>query len=83
MTAHQYIMENCQDLGLKYIKGLSADMDDLLTEGGQKTAKDFFHYVYWSIKHDVYETIRNNATPPKHRPVHSVMTNRQEKTEML
>ena len=80
VTAHQYIMENCQDLDLKYIKGLSADMDDLLTEGGQKTAKDFFHYVCWSIKHDVYETIRNNAIPPKHRPVHSAMTNREEKS---
>lgn len=32
VTAHKYIEENCQDLGMKYIKGLSADMDDLLTE---------------------------------------------------
>lgn len=45
VTAHQYIMDNCQDLGLKYIKGLSADMDDLLTEDGRKNAKEFFDYV--------------------------------------
>ena len=36
VTAHRYIQDNCCDLGLKYIKGLSADMDDLTTEKGQK-----------------------------------------------
>ena len=30
MMAHKYIQENHQDLGMKYIKGLSADMDNLL-----------------------------------------------------
>ena len=29
MTAHRYIQDNCSDLGLRYIPGLSADMDDL------------------------------------------------------
>ena len=29
ITAHRYIEENCYDLGLKYITGLSADMDGL------------------------------------------------------
>ena len=42
VTAHRYVQDNCADLGLRYIKGLSADMDDLLTEKGQKEAKDFF-----------------------------------------
>ena len=41
VTAHKYIQENCQDLGMKYIKGLSADMDDLLTENGKKLQKSF------------------------------------------
>mgnify|MGYP002508131816 FL=1 len=36
VTAHKYIQDNCQEMGLKYIKGLSADMDDLLKEKGQK-----------------------------------------------
>ena len=35
ITAHRYIQDNCGDLGLRYIKGLSADMDDLTTEKGQ------------------------------------------------
>ena len=45
MTAHRYVQDNCGDLGLKFIKGLSADMDDLLTEKGQKEAKDFFDFL--------------------------------------
>lgn len=55
VTAHRYIEDNCYDLGLKYIRGLSADMDDLLTEKGQKEAMDFFRYVCWSVKNDLYE----------------------------
>ena len=42
VTAHRYIQDNCGDLGLKYIRGLSADMDDLLKEKGQKEAEAFF-----------------------------------------
>ena len=55
VTAHRYVQDNCADLGLKYIKGLSADMDDLLTEKGQKEAKNFFEYLCWCVEHDYYE----------------------------
>jgi NAD(P)H-dependent FMN reductase len=41
VTAHRYVQDNCADLGLQYIRGLSADMDDLLTDKGQKEARDF------------------------------------------
>lgn len=34
VTAHRYVEENCVDLGLKVVRGLSADMDDLLTQQG-------------------------------------------------
>ncbi len=80
VTAHQYIMDNCQDLGLKYIKGLSADMEDLLTEAGQKNAREFFEYVCWCVKHDVYETIRNHVMPPKHCPISSIEWTEEEKS---
>ncbi len=70
VTAHRYIMENCQDMGMKYIQGLSADMDDLLEEKGQKEALEFFHYVLWSMKHDSYEPLPEKAPEPKHLPVH-------------
>ena len=55
ITAHRYVQDNCADLGLKYIKGLSADMDDLLTEKGQKEAKDFFEYLCWSVERNFCE----------------------------
>ena len=55
ITAHRYVQDNCGDLGLKYIKGLSADMDDLLTEKGRKEAKDFFQFLCWSVEHNHYE----------------------------
>ena len=57
MTAHRFIQDNCGDLGMKYIRGLSADMDDLLTEKGQKEAKEFFEYLLWSVRQDLYEPI--------------------------
>ena len=48
-TAHQFIEDNCADLGLRYIRGLSADMEDLLTEKGREEAVTFFRFVLWSV----------------------------------
>ncbi|SCG84317.1 iron-sulfur flavoprotein [Proteiniborus sp. DW1] len=79
VTAHKYIQDNCQDLGMKYIKGLSADMDDLLTENGRKEAKKFFEYVCWSIEHDIYETIPNYTVTAKYLPVSAVTSSQDEK----
>ncbi len=45
ITAHTFIEENCEDLGMRVIKGLSADMEDLLSKKGQKEARAFFHRV--------------------------------------
>ena len=50
MTAHRFIQDNCDDLGLKSLEGLSADMDDLTTEKGRKEAVDFFSHVLWSME---------------------------------
>ena len=66
VTAHRYIEDNCYDLGLKYVRGLSADMDDLLCEKGQKEAKDFFAYVSFCVKENLYEKRKvptNEFTP--------------------
>lgn len=54
-TAHQFIEDYCVDMGMKYVKGLSADMDDLLTEKGQKECRDFFEYIMFCIKNDIYK----------------------------
>ena len=56
MTAHKYIEDNCRDLGLRYIKGLSADMDDLLTEEGRDVAEKFFDHFLWAMENKLYET---------------------------
>lgn len=56
MTAHRYIQDNCADLGLRYIHGLSADMDDLTKKKGQKEAEDFLAYLCWSVEQGVYES---------------------------
>ena len=69
VTAHRYVQDNCADLGLKYIKGLSADMDDLLSEKGQKEAKDFFAYLCWSMENDYYEAPSAPVSTYAHRPV--------------
>ena len=50
VTAHKYIEDNCYDMGFRYLKGLSADMDDLSTEKGQKEAEEFFRLVLWQIE---------------------------------
>ena len=72
ITAHRYIQENCGDLGLKYIPGLSADMDDLLTEKGQQDARAFFDYVCWSMDHNIFEPAAAPMPKPAHIPVTAV-----------
>ena len=62
ITAHRYIQDNCADLGLKYIKGLSADMDDLLTDKGQKEAEDFFRYLLWCAEKNICEPVTTPVT---------------------
>jgi len=69
VTAHRYIQDNCQDLGMKFIRGLSADMDDLLTPNGQKEAEDFFSHVLWCMQNDHYEPLPKPLQPAKHMPV--------------
>ena len=49
VTAHRYIEDNCHDLGLRYLRGLSADMEDLTTKKGQQEAKSFFASLLWNI----------------------------------
>ena len=69
VTAHRYVQDNCADLGLQYIKGLSADMDDLLTEKGQKEVKDFFAYLCWSVANGYCETPSATASTFAKQPV--------------
>ena len=79
ITAHRYIQDNCGDLGLKYIKGLSADMDDLTTQKGQQEAEDFFRYVLWSMEQDLYEPAAAPLPPAAYKEVEVPVCN-EEKT---
>ncbi len=68
VTAHAYIRDNCFDLGLKYLGGLSADMDDLLKERGREEAEAFWKLVRFRAQNDVYEPFP--TTRPKPRPAY-------------
>ena len=67
VTAHRYVEENCLDLGLKVVRGLSADMDDLLTEKGQREARNFFEQLLFSCVHGLFVT--PSAKAPKREKV--------------
>ena len=63
VTAHEYIRLNCADLGLKYLRGLSADMEDLLTEKGQGEARAFFARILWAMERGIDETLPGTEAP--------------------
>ena len=61
VTAHRFVRDNCDDLGLVYLDGLSADMEDLLKPAGRKDAEDFFRHVLWCAE--------NGVSLPPHYPI--------------
>ena len=67
ITAHKYIEENAIDLDMKYVRGLSADMEDLLTDVGKNDAKKFFERFLFAVENDFYtrktERIAYTHTP--------------------
>ena len=71
-TAHEFIRQNCLDLRLKYVRGLSADMEDLLKKKGQKEALDFFLHVIWSVENDVFETAFASSQERKNNRIASI-----------
>ena len=56
VTAHRYVEENCFDLGLKPVRGLSADMDDLLTEKGREEARMYFEQLMFRCEQGLFVT---------------------------
>ena len=55
MTAHRYIEDNCHDLDMKVIKGLSLDMEDLTKKSGQESTINFFKFVKNSVLNNIFE----------------------------
>ena len=63
VTAHRYIEDNCQDMGLRVIHGLSADMEDLLTQQGRRDAVAFMKYACFCVENGVYARAGSQAAP--------------------
>ncbi len=74
VTAHRFIQDNCEDMGMKYIRGLSADMDDLTLKKGQKELTDFFRHFCWCVENNVFEPVF-----PKARKTDSVKVTLNQK----
>lgn len=53
VTAHRYIEENCADMGMRVLRGFSADMNDLLTKEGQLQVITYWNYM----KHIIVQEI--------------------------
>lgn len=74
ITAHKYIQNNCQEMGMNFIRGLSADMEDLTTKKGQKQATDFWNHFCWCVEKEYFEPVYvrpvtlalHQATVPAH-----------------
>ena len=58
VTAHHYVRDNCLDMGMKVLTGLSADMDDLLCDKGRAQAEAFFARVCFEMGHAMHEPDR-------------------------
>lgn len=69
VTAHRYIQDNVQEMGMHYIRGLSADMDDLPTAQGQENAKKFWEHFQFCVEQHMYEPCYLKNTPPIHKAV--------------
>lgn len=67
VTAHRFIQDNCDDMGLRYVRGLSADMEDLLTARGREEALAFFRHVLWNVEKGYRESV--GQRPPQEEPV--------------
>lgn len=69
ITAHRYIEDNCRDMGLIYLGGLSADMEDLISEKGRKDAREFWRYILWKVNNREFDPACE-ALPPAPMPVY-------------
>ena len=54
MTAHRYVEENCNDLGMKVLPGISLKNGDLLTKKGQLDVIKFWNYIRHCVAEDEY-----------------------------
>ncbi len=80
VTAHRYIQDNVQEMGMQFIRGLSADMKDLPTKKGQEEARKYWEHFHWCVKKGIFEPCYLKNTVPVHMPV-EVPTNSIKKSD--
>lgn len=63
VTAHRFIEDNSRDMGMRVLRGFSADRKDLLTKTGQLQVITYWNYVKHIIMQEasLYENIKENA----------------------
>ena len=69
VTAHRYIQDNTQEMGMHFIRGLSADMDDLTTEKGRAEAENWWKHLLWSVEKGYFEPYFPAGKPTPSVPV--------------
>lgn len=69
VTAHKYVEDNMLEMGARVIKGLSADMDDLLTNNGKKEAEQFLERVLFSMENGIYTQCEGYTPTAAHKPL--------------
>ncbi|MBQ6843612.1 MAG: NAD(P)H-dependent oxidoreductase [Agathobacter sp.] len=83
VTAHRYIQDNVQEMGMNFIRGLSADMEDLPTKKGQEEAKKYWEHFHFCVEQNIFEPFYLKNTPPAHKavevPANSKYTKYQKK----
>jgi len=79
-TAHRYVQDNCQDMGMKCLRGLSADMDDLLSEKGRREAEAFFDRILFEMANGYAEQDMNLRAAPVRKPVTPAVPAKGDKT---
>ena len=78
VTAHRYIQDNVQEMGMDFVRGLSADMEDLTTEKGRQEAESWFRHVLWSAKKGYFEAY-TPVVPSPLVPVTEITESAEEK----
>ena len=73
VTAHGYVEENCLDLGLHVVRGLSADMEDLLSPQGQEEARMFFDQLMFSCANGIFRKPRPTVHSHQEAPYQSCL----------
>ena len=81
VTAHKYIEENALDMGMKYVRGLSADMEDLLEEKGRTDAEKFFERFLWAVKEQIYTSARKKTSEYSQVAATAAQVNGSQKTD--